>query len=151
MNARQYLDQVRNLDTRINNKVSELTGLRSNLFSIRSSGDLSVDRVQQSHDHDQVAALIAKIIDEESEINSMIDLLVDKKKEIIKVIEQIDDTDIYDVIHKRYVQFMRWEKISDAKHMSDQWLFELHNRGLKIIQNYLNENATTEFHQSETE
>lgn len=151
MNARQYLYQVRNLDTRINAKIRELEKLRDNMSTIRSAGDINDIRVQSSGSQNKVEDLIIKIISCEHEINDMINDLIERKKEVVATIDMIDDTDIFDVIQKRYVQCLAWEKIADQKNMSEQWVFELHKRGLQVVQQILQKQSKTECSIIETE
>ena len=133
MNAQEYLNQINMLDTKIRNKTAELETYRNNLYSMRTSTDYGM-KVQHSYDEDKITNLIGKITQAEDDINTMIDSLIEDKEKIINLIDRIDDADIYDVIHMRYVQYKTFSEIQKSKHYSDKWVYVLHRRGLKIIE-----------------
>lgn len=92
------------------------------------------ERVQTSRNLEGFAKYIPSIVTLEDEINQMVDELVDKKTEIIKVIEQVQNADVYDVLHMYYVQEMKWTEISRQKNFTYQWILELNHRGIAEVQ-----------------
>lgn len=133
MNAKEYLGQIYYLDVKIKDKSAELETYRSNLYSIKTSTDYGM-KVQHSYDEDKIANLINKITDTEDEINSMIDSLILDKVHIISTIDRIKEADVYDVLHKRYVQYKSFPEIADETHHSFRWVFNQHRKGLEQIE-----------------
>lgn len=137
MIARDYLIQIKKLDRQIQNKIYEYVQIKEMSVSITVSTE--GERVQSSGCKDKIGDLVVKMIAIQEDINK----LIDKRADIIKVIEQVSDADNYDILHKRYVQCMTWEAIAtsiikkNGEQMSYQWVTELHKRALKDIQDIL--------------
>jgi DNA-directed RNA polymerase specialized sigma subunit len=136
MNAKQYLCQVKKLDKMIDNKQIEVEQMYSLATSISVSTDS--DRVQTSGIKDKVGDTVSKIVDLQNEINNMIDEFVDRKQEVIKTIEQLNDADEYDVLHKHYIQGKNWVQIADDMSYSYQGVHKIHKRALHNVQTILN-------------
>jgi DNA-directed RNA polymerase specialized sigma subunit len=84
---------------------------------------------------------IGRYIDLEREINQDIDKLVDAKKDVISVIEQLNATE-YDVIHKIYVQYLTFDEVAYACKHSRSWATTIHGMALKHIQELLDKRKT---------
>lgn len=97
MDTKQYLNQIERLEKMIQNKLGEIHRLR--LMSCNVTVSNENERVQTSGEKDKVGAVVSKIIDMESEVDSMID----KRCHIVWQIESIQDTNLYDVLAKRYI------------------------------------------------
>lgn len=135
MNAKEFLRQIRKLDKLIENKLIEIQRWKD--IANNTTANLSGERVQSSGNPHKIADAIGRYIDLEREINQDIDNLVDTKKEVISVIEQLDVTE-YDVLHKIYVQYLTLDDVADAYDMSYSWVTTIHGRALKHVQNILN-------------
>ena len=135
MNAKEFLRQIKKLDKLIENKLIEIQRWKD--IANNTTANLSGERVQSSGNPHKIADAIGRYIDLEREINQDIDNLVDTKKEVISVIEQLDVTE-YDVLHKIYVQYLTLDDVADAYDMSYSWATTIHGRALKHVQNILN-------------
>lgn len=127
MTAKEYLLQIRKNDNQINNKLAEISHLREMAMSITST--LKEDVVQTSGNGDKLADTIAKIVDLENEINADVDKLVDTKKEVMSVIDTLEEP-FCNLLYKRYLHYMTWEEIAVEMHYTYQWVCELHGRAL---------------------
>ena len=87
MTTKEYLNQIERLDKMITNKLSEIYQLKIMACSITVSGDS--ERVQTSGNHDKLGSTIAKIVDLERETDELVDSLVDKRKEILRQIDNM--------------------------------------------------------------
>ena len=99
-------------------------------------GNMVGDRVQSTPNHHKMADAIGMYIDLEREINQDIDCLVNTKKEVISVIEQLNATE-YDVLHKIYVQFLTFDEVAIDCHRTTTWATTVHGRALKHVQSIL--------------
>lgn len=138
MNAKEYLHQVRFIDTVIDNKQKELEQLKDMAVSI-SSGPSDKESVQTSHDQDKLGDIVAKIIDTQDEINCQIDHLVDVKREVVRVMEKVKNVDAYKILYKRYIECKRWELIAVEMSYSIQWVYKIHGAALIEISKILKE------------
>ena len=82
-------------------------------------------------------------MDIENEINASIDLLIDKRNEVLRVIEQLNTTE-YDLLHKIYVQYKPFYDVADEYQKSYSWVTTVHGTALKNVQKILDraENKT---------
>ena len=135
MNAKEFLRQIKKLDRLIENKLIEIQRWKD--IANNTTAPLSGERVQSSGNPQKIADAICRYIDLEREINQDIDKLVDAKKDVIGVIEQLNATE-YDIIHKIYVQHLTLEDVADAYDRTYSWATTIHGRALKHVQNILN-------------
>ncbi len=135
MNAKDFLRQIKKLDRLIENKLIEIQRWKD--IANNTTATLSGERVQSSGNPQKIADAICRYIDLEREINQDIDKLVDAKKDVISVIEQLNATE-YDIIHKIYVQHLTLEDVADAYDRTYSWATTIHGRALKHVQNILN-------------
>ena len=135
MNAKDFLRQIKKLDRLIENKLIEIQRWKD--IANNTTANLSGERVQSSGNPQKIADAIGRYIDLEREINQDIDELVEAKKDVIGVIEQLNATE-YDITHKIYVQYLTLEDVADAYDRTYSWATTIHGRALKHVQNILN-------------
>ncbi len=136
IDAKKYLEEIERYNSVIENKLAEIDQLKSLATSITAA--TSDTPVQSSGNSDRIGKIVADIADKEDELNRLVDKLVDKKNERIKIIEQLEDRLQYTVLHKRYVNLMKFEDIAEEQHYSSRWILKVHSKGLNNIQNILN-------------
>lgn len=144
MTTKEYLNQIERLDKMITNKLSEIYQLKIMACSITVSGDS--ERVQTSGNQDKLGSTIAKIVDLERETDELVDSLVDKRKEILKQIDNMKNIDQYDVLHKHYVERRTFQDIADSENWSIRQVFNIHGRALQEFEKmygntYLHKNS----------
>ena len=135
MKAQDFLKQVRKLDLQITNKLIEKQQWRDIALGITANMD--GERVQSSGGKSKMADAINKCVDIEAEIDSLVDKLIDAKKEVIQTIEQLDSPTEYDVLHRRYIQFQGLQDIADHYRKDYGWATTTHGRALKSLQEIL--------------
>jgi DNA-directed RNA polymerase specialized sigma subunit len=131
IDAKAYLVQVELYDRHINNKLEELVRLKELTRQITST--LKQDVVATSGRQDKLGEAIAKIIDLETEINDAVDAYIDKRREVISVIEKISDPDQVAVLYKRYCGYKGWTDIAKELHMSERNVQYIHGRALQSV------------------
>ena len=90
MKAKEFLLQVNKLDKMIENKLIEVEQWKE--IANNATGNMTGEKVQSSGNPHRIADAIARYIDLENEINQCINELIDTKKAVISVIEQLDVT-----------------------------------------------------------
>ena len=133
--AKTYLMQVELYDTHINNKLEELARLKELLRHITSS--IKDVPVSGGGNQDKLGSAIAKIVDLENEINEAVDVYIDKRREISRVVEQLADADQVSVLHKLYFEFKTWPEIAREMHMSERNAQYIHGRALQEVRKVL--------------
>ena len=136
IDAKAYLQQVEMLDIKIQNKLIEQQQWRDVATGI--TANIGGDRVQSSSSQQKMADAVVKCVDIESEIDKLIDNLIDTKKDVIATIEQLDNPTEYDILHKRYIQFLSLQEIADRYKHTYSWSTTTHGRALKNLKNILN-------------
>ena len=134
--AQLYLEQIERYDKFIQNKQVEIRQLRDLATSVTAT--VSDERVQTSGTSDKVGNITSLIVDNENELKAMIDHFFREKKERIELIERLENTLEYTVMHERYIQYMSLKDIAEKECYSYSYILTVHARGLKKIQNYLN-------------
>lgn len=136
--AQVYLEQVEKLDAIIENKLIEKQQWKDIALSI--TGNTEGERVQSSGGKSKTANAIEKCIDMEAEIDGLIDLLVDTKKDVIQTIEQLQSPIQYKVLHMKYIQYKQYKEfwdIADKFGKDYSWATTVHGRALNNVQRIL--------------
>lgn len=139
IDAKSYLMQVELYDTHINNKLEELQRLKELTRQITST--LKQDVVSHSGNQDKMAEAVAKIVDLENELTVAVDAYIDKKREVGKVLDRIDDADQVSVLHKLYFEYKSWLQIAAEMHMTERNAQYIHGRALQSVRLLLNGGA----------
>lgn len=135
MDAKCFLSQVKKLDLQIKNKLIEKQQWKDIALGITANMD--GERVQSSGAKSKMADAIEKCVDMETEIDSLVDKLIDTKKEVIQTIEQLDSPTEYDILHMRYIQFLSLQEIADHYGRDYTTITTAHGRALKNVQELL--------------
>ena len=146
MNAKEYLDQVRLLDKRIDRKIEEKEVLKSIATSTGSQA-MNPDKVQSSINLHKTEDAITRYVDLEAEIDRMIDELVMLRDRIINEIHQLNDVRYEELLYLKYVgklnehtdriHYLRLEEIacvmvkSNGDHYSFDHIAHLHGEALQ--------------------
>lgn len=134
MSAKEFLRKVKKLDKLIANKMIEIQQWKE--IASNTTGDMSGDRVQTSHNPQKIADAIGRYIDLEAEIRADIETLIAAKKDVISVIEQLEATE-YDVLHKIYIQHLELIDVADAYNRTYSWATTIHGMAVKSVQQIL--------------
>jgi len=114
--SKEYLDQARFLDMRINAKLAQLESLK-NLRLRAESAD----------------GTVMKIAAMQKEINRDIDSLVDLKTEITRRIRQLSKPEYQTLLELRYLCFLTWDEIFLQMRYARRHFFRLHKQALEEL------------------
>ncbi len=130
-NIKEYLLEVRHLDSTINRKLEELEKLRSLAEKVTTTySDMpSAPSLSTSKTED----IVVKIIDLSNEINEDIDRLVDMKVDVRQRIECIENPEYRNILSLRYLCQKTFEAIAVDTGYTYQWICVLHGRALKEL------------------
>lgn len=129
MTAKQYLQQIYRLRSKIRVRQEQLATLKASAAGFHAV-DYSADRVQSTPD-DHMANAVGKYADLEAEINHMIDDYFTLVHRIIGQIEGIQNAQLADILYARYVKFETLGKIANDLHYEYSYCCRLHGRALK--------------------
>jgi hypothetical protein len=145
MDTKEYLGQISRLDKMIKNKMTELAEFKELAYGLSAINN--EERVQSTPDFDKMSGKIAKIVDMENKIDSLIDEYVDKKNLIVSQIDSIENETYYEILFSRYIAKKTFEKIADEMSYSWRQIIRLHGRALqdfekKYGETYKNKNVS---------
>jgi hypothetical protein len=129
LDTKQYLGQISRLDRMIKNKMTELSQYKDLAYGL--SAITNEERVQSSPDFDKMTGKVAKIIEMENKIDSLIDVYVDKKNVIVSQIDSMENETYYEILFARYIEKKTFEKIADEMSYSWRQIIRLHGRALQ--------------------
>ena len=147
MTAKEYLQQIANMECKINILRLELEDLKEKALSIGGSG--FGERVQTSPTGDALERKVAKIIDKENELSDYILKAVNIRNKIVLQITGLKDTRYMQILHMHYVpEHGRLKRLEDIacimkKKNGDCYSYDhivdLHGEALQVFQKkYLN-------------
>lgn len=132
IDAKRYLQQVKQCEVRIQIKMEELEQLKA--FTTKVTSTLSDVSVSGTKNNDKMGDAIVKIIELQNDINCEIDRLVDLKKEVCAVLDKVSNEDQHTVLYKRYVLFKTFEKIACEMNMTYRNVCYIHGRALQAVE-----------------
>lgn len=135
MTAKEYLRQAYRLDHRINSKIEQVEVLNS--LATKATVTITGMPKKPNTAIDSMSAVIAKIVDLQTEINGDIDRLVDLKRDIIKKIKCVENLDYRTLLEKRYLNFETWEQIAVDMAYSIQHTYRIRDKAINEISNIL--------------
>lgn len=127
MDAVTYLQQISRLDAKIEIKLEEKTRLKEMVLKTTSAPkEVSVTG---GGNQDRFSETLAKIGDLENEI----DRLVDRRADIVKTIESVDDISQMKVLYKHYAQGKFFKQIASELGIGYRQARNIHKAGLQAI------------------
>ena len=131
MTAKQYLNQARYLDERINTKIDQVKSLHE--LATKATSTLSDMPGSPTRNTHRMEDIIIKILMLENVINNDIDCLVDLRNEISDAINSVEDEECRLLLEKRYIGMEKWEDIALELSMGMDNIFRLHKKALGKI------------------
>jgi hypothetical protein len=131
MTAKEYLGQAYRLDQRINSKIEQIASL--NELATRCTSTLTGMPRNPSPSVSPMADAICKIIDLEAEINRDIEKLVDLKRDIVRIIKAVDNTEYQTLLELRYLCFKTWEQIAVDMGYNVRHVYRIHDEAVEKI------------------
>ena len=141
MNTIRYLNQVKNLNNRINDMIEDVERLRE-LATKVSVGEQDPDRVQTSGPSDKVGNIVVKICDMQNDINKRIDEYVDLKETITQQINCFWETDNHyaEILYKRHILFKSFSEMAKEMNYSFDHVKRIYYRAVYAFENRFGKN-----------
>ena len=132
MTAKEYLGQAYRLDQRINSKLEQIAFL--NDLAVKATATMTGMPHSPSPTTSSMADAVCKIVDLQQEINRDIDALVDLKRDMVRCIKAVDNTEYQTLLELRYLCFKTWEQIAVDMGYRVRNVHIIHNEALgKIV------------------
>ena len=132
MTAKEYLSQALHLDHRIDSKIEQIASL--NALATKCTSAITGMPRNPSPSQSTRADAVGKSIDLQELQKKALSALVDLKREIMGVINGIENDEYKTVLEKRYLCFLSWEQIAVDMHYSMEYAFKIHKKALEKVQ-----------------
>ena len=133
MNVKDYLNQGRLLDQRINYNLRRLQEMRAGIDGM-SSPQFQADKVQTSPDGDPAFVKAPMRISEIRErIDREIDLLVDLRNQIDETVRTVENDDYQMLLLYRYIEKRTWEDIGNQLGIDRSTVKRWHREALQMV------------------
>ena len=139
MEPKEFLNQVRLLDTRIQSRIEELEMLNALATKITSS--FRPDPASGSGVSDRVGSCVAKIVDMENDIRDQVAEFMDLKRRVLAVLDEVTDPVQLQILHLHYCRYMSWDQIGLAVGYERRNVCYIHGRALQTVGEILKRNA----------
>ena len=137
MRAKEYLRSLKRLDVKIKNLQWELEELENKAIGI-SSVDYSSDNVQSSSSGDPAfVKMMPKIQVVKDELEKTIEDFVEKRHEMILMINSLSNTNYIQVLFKRYVEFKKFDDIATEMSYEVQSVKNFHWKAIQEFERLL--------------
>ena len=132
MRAKDYLGQIKKLDMRIGQRITELQQMRDRL-SVMTGIDYSRDKIQATPSSGNKQ--IEELVDFENGILQMINEETKLKHRIIAEIQILDNALYADILFRRYVECLSFERIACDMGYAYNYVCTVHGNALKAFEN----------------
>lgn len=126
---KEYLLGYQRINQRINRLILEQQQWRE--LATRVSPNLS--GMPRGGGGGGTQGVIPKIVDLETEINTEIDKLVEKRKEIESVIRAVEDSTLRTLLEYRYINGKKWEEIALMMGYDYRYILKIHGKALSLL------------------
>ena len=127
MENNYHLKQILLIDKEINQMLNELERIRCSLMRSPQLKQVSVQELKVGLKDD----VYIKMIEYNDKINQKVDELIDTKKKVFDIIEQIKEHEQRLILKMRYVDCEKWEDIEEELHVSKNTMHRIHRKALK--------------------
>lgn len=131
MTTKGYLGQAYRLDQRINSKLEQVASL--NELATKCTSTLTDMPRNPNRGTSTMADAVTKIVDLQAEINEDIDRLVDLKRDMVRAIKAVDNTEYQTLLELRYLCFKTWEQIAVDMGYNVRHVYRLHDEAVGCI------------------
>ena len=116
----------------IKNKISELASLKEMYCGLTAI--TNEERVQTTPNFDKIGTIISKLDELERKLDDLVDVYTVKRAKIVRQIESMDDSVIYNVLFARYIEKKTFERIAADMNYSFRQITRIHTKALKVFE-----------------
>lgn len=129
LTAREYLEQLQDLDININQNLERLEEMKESADGV---GAIRYDRDRmQTSPVNALEGRVCNYIQFEKRINGEIEQFSDAKEQIIREIRELHHRNYVQVLFKVYVQYKSFKQVADEMNVSYKYVCKLHYDALR--------------------
>lgn len=84
---------------------------------------------------DKTGENTAKIVDAENALLDKISELIDAGNRVRRLIDTVEDSRCRLILSQRYLGCKSWESIAHMQNFDLRWIYRLHNKAIKLLEN----------------
>ena len=131
MTAKEYLSQMRPLQSGIESKLEQVQSLQA--LATKANAVLSHIPSGPTRNVHNMEDIIVQMVDLKDEIFSEVERLVELRKSIASTIEQVSNPTYRRILEMRYLCCKPWDDIAGELKYEPKYVFRLHGRALQEI------------------
>lgn len=131
MNAKEYLEYIRSLETRLRMKEERIAQLQHDICSLQAL-DYAKDKITGGSPID-VSDKIARLDELIRDTNREWDELIEVREQAKSLIAKLESATQQEVLTKRYIQNKRWEQIAVEMNITWRHTFRIHRAALEGV------------------
>ena len=135
MRAKEFLSRAWCIELQVQAKQQQIESLRSMASLVRTC--MGNTPVNHTRNVTSMQDTVARILEEEEELNRRIDALVAVKVEVGLVIDRVEDAILRLILEKRYLLFQSWDRIAEDFGRTERWAQFNHAKALHEVQGIL--------------
>lgn len=131
MTAKEYLEYIRSLETRLRMKEERIAQLQHDICSLQAL-DYAKDKITGGSPID-VSDKIARLDELIRDTNREWDELIEMREQAKSFISKLESATQQEVLTKRYIQNKRWEQIAVEMNITWRHTFRIHRAALEGV------------------
>lgn len=131
MRAKDFLSRAYMLDQRIRAKLEQIKCIRS--LATQASSSFGGEKVSHDRNIHSIEDAVLRIVALEESLGHQIAELIDSRKEINSVIEQISKEKYRLILEKRYLCFLTWDQIAADMNYTRRWILRCHKFAVEEV------------------
>ncbi len=137
MTAKEYLSQAYRLNRMANTKMEQIENLRA--LSEKVTASYGSEQVSHSRNVTSMEDTIVRIVAAQEDLNRQLSEIVRLQVEISTLIDKVQNVNYSQILTKRYLRFMPWNRIASEMGYSRRWVLQKHGQALEVIDKLLRE------------
>ncbi|MBQ3704467.1 MAG: DUF1492 domain-containing protein [Oscillospiraceae bacterium] len=137
MTAKEYLSQAYRLNQLANTKMEQIENLRA--LSEKVTASYGGEQVSHSRNVTSLEDTIVRIVAAQGDLNRQLNEIVRLQVEISSLIDKVQNVNYSEILTKRYLRFMPWNRIASEMGYSRRWVLQKHGQALEVVERLLKE------------
>lgn len=129
--VKEYLSSLRFAEIMIKIKLEKIEETRE--LALRVNQALNPVKVQGGQRKNIVEEVALKVVGLTQQLEKQVDEYRELQKNVMMLIESVDDPTQREILDLRYVHFKKWEEIEDLMHFARRHIMRIHIDGLKSV------------------
>ena len=137
MTGKEYLSQAYRLNQSVNTKMEQIENLRA--LSEKVTASYGSEQVSHSRNVASMEDTVVRIVAAQEDLNRQLNRIVRLQVEISTLIDKVQNVNYSEILTKRYLRFMPWNRIASEMGYSRRWVLQKHGQALEVVEKLLKE------------